>query len=211
MSALLVVGYDLPSSRAAVELARAHPIVARQRRHPPQLRRRSLRRPISRPSRTLARARSRHRHRRDRAGQLSHLHAARAPARRPGLAPAAWPRSWTCRSIVHNRQADADVAAALVARARGRSMPGVLHCFSSTDPRYLDRMLEAGYCVSFAGPLTYKSAARPARRWRRASRSTACWSRRTARTWRPRARIAASATSRRSWPRPPACLADVVG
>jgi TatD DNase family protein len=35
----------------------------------------------------------------------------------------------------------------------------VLHCFSSTDPAYLDRMLAAGYYVSFAGPLTFKSAA----------------------------------------------------
>jgi TatD DNase family protein len=34
-----------------------------------------------------------------------------------------------------------------------------LHCFSSTDPRYLDQLLEGGYSVSFAGPLTYKNAA----------------------------------------------------
>jgi TatD DNase family protein len=64
-------------------------------------------------------------------------------------------------AIVHNRQADDDVAAALSASAvRGvsRSIPGVLHCFSSTDPHYLQRMLDAGYFVSFAGPLTFKSA-----------------------------------------------------
>jgi TatD DNase family protein len=64
-------------------------------------------------------------------------------------------------AIVHNRQADADVADALAASAiRGvaRTTPGVLHCFSSTDASYLDRMLEAGYFVSFAGPLTFKSA-----------------------------------------------------
>ena len=62
--------------------------------------------------------------------------------------------------VVHNRQADADVADALAASAaRGsRRVPGVLHCFSSTDPRYLQRMLDAGYFVSFAGPLTFKSA-----------------------------------------------------
>jgi TatD DNase family protein len=34
----------------------------------------------------------------------------------------------------------------------------VLHCFASKDPRYLERMLAAGYYASFAGPLTYKSA-----------------------------------------------------
>ncbi len=64
-------------------------------------------------------------------------------------------------AIVHNRQADPDVADALAASAaRGlsRMVPGVLHCFSSTDPRYLQRMLDAGYFVSFAGPLTFKSA-----------------------------------------------------
>lgn len=59
--------------------------------------------------------------------------------------------------VIHNRQADADVAAALGARTP-RSQPGVLHCFSSTDVDYLDRMLAHGYYASFAGPLTYNSA-----------------------------------------------------
>jgi TatD DNase family protein len=64
-------------------------------------------------------------------------------------------------AIVHNRQADADVADALVAsaiRGAARTTPGVLHCFSSTDPNHLQRMLDAGYFVSFAGPLTFKTA-----------------------------------------------------
>jgi TatD DNase family protein len=64
-------------------------------------------------------------------------------------------------TIVHNRQADADVAEALVAsalRGASRATPGVLHCFSSSDPNYLQRLLDAGYFVSFAGPLTFKSA-----------------------------------------------------
>jgi TatD DNase family protein len=63
--------------------------------------------------------------------------------------------------IIHNRQADPHVAEALTLSAsRGvcRAVPGVLHCFSSTDPEYLQRMLDAGYFVSFAGPLTFKSA-----------------------------------------------------
>jgi TatD DNase family protein len=55
--------------------------------------------------------------------------------------------------VVHNRQADADIADAL---SDGET--GVLHCFSSTDTAYLERMLDAGYAVSFAGPLTFKSA-----------------------------------------------------
>jgi len=64
--------------------------------------------------------------------------------------------------IIHNREADGDVADALEASAARRPAgppPGVLHCFSSTDPHYLERMLQAGYAVSFAGPLTFKSAA----------------------------------------------------
>jgi TatD DNase family protein len=62
--------------------------------------------------------------------------------------------------IVHNRQADADVAVELAtAPTPGRPTPGVLHCFSSTDSTYLERMLEVGYFVSFAGPITFKSAA----------------------------------------------------
>jgi TatD DNase family protein len=58
--------------------------------------------------------------------------------------------------IIHNRLADADVLAALEARGAR----GVLHCFSSDDPTYLERMLAAGYAVSFAGPLTFKNNGR---------------------------------------------------
>ena len=57
--------------------------------------------------------------------------------------------------IVHNRQADTDVAE--VARAHRRA--GVLHCFSSSDEQYLRSMLDAGFFVSFAGPLTFRNAA----------------------------------------------------
>jgi TatD DNase family protein len=56
--------------------------------------------------------------------------------------------------IVHNRLADSDVASA----AESHSGSGVLHCFSSTDPSYLERMLDLGYFVSFAGPITFKNA-----------------------------------------------------
>jgi TatD DNase family protein len=64
-------------------------------------------------------------------------------------------------AIVHNRQADADVAEALsasAARGASRATPGVLHCFTSTDSTYLQRLLDAGYFVSFAGMLTFNSA-----------------------------------------------------
>jgi TatD DNase family protein len=55
--------------------------------------------------------------------------------------------------IVHNRQADADIAG-LAACGKVR---GVLHCFSSSDVDFLERMLAAGFWVSFAGPLTFKN------------------------------------------------------
>jgi TatD DNase family protein len=57
--------------------------------------------------------------------------------------------------IIHNRQADDDIARLVTEHPT----PGVLHCFSSTDPGYLNRMLDTGFLVSFAGPLTFKNAA----------------------------------------------------
>ena len=63
--------------------------------------------------------------------------------------------------VIHNREADGDVALALESSAGRRPSgepPGVLHCFSSADPGFLGRMIDAGYYVSFAGPLTFKSA-----------------------------------------------------
>jgi len=56
--------------------------------------------------------------------------------------------------VVHNRQADDDVSSV----AADHRAHGVLHCFSSDDPRYLERMLALGYFVSFAGTLTFKNA-----------------------------------------------------
>jgi TatD DNase family protein len=55
---------------------------------------------------------------------------------------------------VHNRDADADVAATIGDRA----VRGILHCFSSHDPEFLDHMLDAGFYVSFAGTVTFKNA-----------------------------------------------------
>jgi TatD DNase family protein len=58
--------------------------------------------------------------------------------------------------IIHNRHADEDVANMLESHS---GPPGVLHCFSSTDRDFADRMLEKGYFFSLAGPLTYPSSA----------------------------------------------------
>jgi TatD DNase family protein len=57
--------------------------------------------------------------------------------------------------IVHNRQADTDIAD--ITRDAGAC--GVLHCFSSTDANYLEAMLSKGFLVSLAGPLTFKNGA----------------------------------------------------
>lgn len=59
--------------------------------------------------------------------------------------------------VVHNRQADTDVATLI--NAHRRTMGAILHCFSSTDPDYLHRMLDAGCYASFAGPITFRNAA----------------------------------------------------
>lgn len=59
--------------------------------------------------------------------------------------------------IVHNRDADAEVGPMLVAWARETGGSGLLHCFSGDDAM-LDAGLEAGFTVSFAGPVTYKNA-----------------------------------------------------
>jgi len=59
--------------------------------------------------------------------------------------------------IVHNRDADAEVGPILRSWARRSGGRGVLHCFSGDDAM-LDAGLEAGFTVSFAGPLTYKNA-----------------------------------------------------
>ncbi|MBA2446768.1 MAG: TatD family hydrolase [Chloroflexi bacterium] len=60
--------------------------------------------------------------------------------------------------VVHNRQADEEVAEMLMHRASSDApVAGVLHCFSG-DAAMLSAGLAAGFMVSFAGPLTFKNA-----------------------------------------------------
>lgn len=68
--------------------------------------------------------------------------------------------------IVHNREADEEVAPLLADWVRATGGTGVLHCFAGGDAM-LDAGLEAGFTISFAGPITYKSAAALAERARR--------------------------------------------
>ncbi len=57
--------------------------------------------------------------------------------------------------VIHTRAAEEDTLAQLAAQAQGVSV--VMHCFSM--PAHLDECLQRGYAISFAGNVTYKSAA----------------------------------------------------
>jgi len=159
VDALLLVGYDLPSSRVAVDLARRIPWAqASVGIHPNSAAEASPAdfeaiADLARAPEVVAIGET----------GLDYYRQYTPPSRQRDAL------EWHLRlaeerrlpAIVHNRQADTDVAEALAASAmRGiaRTAPGVLHCFSSIDPRYLQRMLDAGYFVSFAGPLTFKKA-----------------------------------------------------
>ncbi len=56
--------------------------------------------------------------------------------------------------VVHAREADAEIAAALRAMPRGTA--GVLHCFTGGDAAF-DAAMTAGWYVSFAGIASFKS------------------------------------------------------
>lgn len=56
--------------------------------------------------------------------------------------------------VIHTRDAAGDTLATLAAEAGDH--PVILHCFSI--PEHLDEVLERGYALSFAGPVTYKRA-----------------------------------------------------
>jgi TatD DNase family protein len=57
--------------------------------------------------------------------------------------------------VIHTRAAAQDTLAQLAAQAQGLSV--VMHCFSM--PEQLEECLARGYAISFAGNVTYKSAA----------------------------------------------------
>jgi TatD DNase family protein len=156
VAAMVVVGYDLPSSRAAVDLARGQ---ARLRAgvgiHPNSVAEASdadfdAIAALAREPEVVAIGET---------GLDRYRHFTPLDQQREALN---WHRrlaeELSLPLIVHNRQADADVAHALSSVPPSAGVPGVLHCFSSTDPAFLATMLEAGYFVSFAGPLTYKNA-----------------------------------------------------
>ncbi len=154
-------GYDLPSSRAAVALAAAHPelIDAAVGVHPHF---------AAEPSEaeweelaTLATAPGVvavgeigldfHRNLAPRAAQQAAL------ARQLGIAAAAGRPV-----LIHDREAHAEVREALLAwpGPAGRALKGVLHCFSG-DADLAGELSAAGYLVSFALPVSFSSAHGP--------------------------------------------------
>ena len=59
--------------------------------------------------------------------------------------------------LIHDRQAHAEVMAALRENARG--LTGVLHCFSG-DRAMAEQAVDMGFYVSFGGPVTFQNASR---------------------------------------------------
>jgi TatD DNase family protein len=82
-------------------------------------------------------------------------HAPRDDQERAFRAQIALARSTGTPLIIHTRAAEDDTLAILAAEADGLSV--VMHCFSMPDR--LRECLERGYTISFAGNVTYKSAA----------------------------------------------------
>jgi TatD DNase family protein len=158
---ILVPGYDLPSSRAAIALADAHPdlVDAAVGVHP-----HFSAAPTAEDWDELARLAGSSRvvavgeigldfHR-----DLSPRHAQRAALdRQLGIAGAAGKPV-----LVHDREAHDEVRAALLAwRGLGTGSPrGVLHCYSGDTALALE-LAAAGYLISFALPVSFSSARGP--------------------------------------------------
>ncbi|HEX7610487.1 MAG TPA: TatD family hydrolase [Solirubrobacteraceae bacterium] len=81
--------------------------------------------------------------------------APRADQERAFAAQIALARETAKPLVIHSRGADEETLAQLAAEAEGVSV--VMHCFSMPDR--LAECLERGYAISFAGNVTYKSAA----------------------------------------------------
>ncbi len=60
--------------------------------------------------------------------------------------------------VIHCREAETELLAALVQQPVDRPGPGVLHCFSGSAPT-MRTAVEAGYFISLAGTVTFKNAA----------------------------------------------------
>jgi TatD DNase family protein len=158
LRAIVCVGYDLASSRRAVELAAAHePVYAAVGVHPnyasqaaesdwPELC-------------SLARQ--------PKAVALGETGLDNYRKYTPPEVQETWFRRHLALAdelglplIVHNRSADERVRSLLAdwtAATSGRRGPGVMHCFSG-GLEMLEACLGLGFTISFAGPITFKNA-----------------------------------------------------
>jgi TatD DNase family protein len=155
VGAIVCVGYDEESSRAAVALAEAHPqIVAAVGIHPNYA-------GEAAPG-AFERLRDLARHPRvvgiGETGLDNYRH----------YTPRQTQRDWFRRHlelavelglpvVVHNRQADEEMAEIVTTWAAESGGRGLLHCFAG-GRAMLEAGLAAGFTVSFAGPVTFKNA-----------------------------------------------------
>lgn len=150
---MIEIGYDLASSRAAVELAASHPaifaVVGIQPHYAAQADvtwMDEIRRLAAQPK-TVAIGEIGLDYYHDRAP-----HDAQERLFREQLSLA---RELRLPVVIHSRDAQADMVRILRDAARGQ--PGVMHSFSG-DWAYAEACLEVGFQLSFSGPLTFPKA-----------------------------------------------------
>jgi TatD DNase family protein len=150
---MLTVGIDGSSCRAALAAAEAFPqVYAAVGRHPNEAK--------GFDDADLAELRALAAHERCVAIGESGLdfyrdNAPRADQERAFAAQIALARDTHKPLVIHCRAADEETLAQLAAEAHGVSV--VMHCFSM--PQQLEECVARGYAISFAGNVTYKSAA----------------------------------------------------
>ncbi|MBX0327900.1 TatD family hydrolase [Oscillochloris sp. ZM17-4] len=150
---IIEIGYDLPSSRAALALAEAHPqiyaVVGLQPNHvheAPEGWQDELRAMAARPKVVGI----------GEIGMDYHwMKAAPADQERFFREQLAMARQLRLPVVIHSREAQDDTLRILGDAARGQ--PGIMHSFSG-DWEYARACLEIGFLLSFSGPLTFPKA-----------------------------------------------------
>jgi TatD DNase family protein len=151
---MVEIGYDLPSSRAAIALAEAHPqifaVVGVQPNHVAELTPGWLDevRALAAHPKVVA------------IGEIGldyhWMKASPADQERVFREQLALARAIALPVVIHSREAQADTLRVLGDAARGQ--PGVMHSFSG-DWEYAQACLEIGFMLSFSGPVTFPKAA----------------------------------------------------
>jgi len=157
VSRLVDAGCDLPSSEAALALARRYPgrVFASVGVHPHEAATftdetpAALRALAADPGVVAI-------------GEIGldyhYMHSPRATQREVFVRQLALARELGLPVIIHSREAHAELMALL--RAHGQGVRGVLHCFTG-DLAMAREGLDLGFYVSFAGPLTFRKSTLP--------------------------------------------------